>query len=116
MTVDELLAGYDPDVRDLALRARTLVRSIMPDLGEQVQPGYKTIVYRRGDRMRDEVCYIAPLKSSVNLGFLRGTTLPDPHALLRGTGKALRHVKLTKLEDLDNPALHELLCQAMKMD
>ena len=116
MTVDELLAGYDPAVRDLALRARTLVRSVMPDFGEQVQPGFKSIVYSRGERMRDDVCYIAPLKTSVNLGFLRGTTLPDPHGLLRGTGKALRHVKLTRPEDLDTPALHDLLRQAASMD
>lgn len=32
--------------------------------------------------------------SHVNLGFFRGTELPDPCGLLHGTGKLMRHLKL----------------------
>lgn len=54
-------------------------------------------------------CYIAPLKDRVNLGFHKGTELPDPGGLLEGMGKGLRHVKLKKPADLDNPTLRTLL-------
>jgi hypothetical protein len=45
----------------------------------------------------------------VNLGFNYGTELPDPEGLLQGSGKLLRHVKITTPEDLSNPALRRLV-------
>ena len=39
----------------------------------------------------------------ITFGFHRGAILEDPQGLLEGTGKALRHVKLRKQEDLERP-------------
>ncbi len=50
-----------------------------------------------------------PLKAAVNLGFPRGTKLPDPGGLLVGTGKRARHVKITALEEIDLPRLRALI-------
>jgi hypothetical protein len=115
MIVEEFLAPYTLEVRALALQLRALVLSTLPDPVEQVQPGYKTITYGTGTAMRDEVCYIAPLKSAVNLGFFRGTELPDPDNLLRGTGKRLRHVKVTNAAEVDNAGLRQLLHSAITL-
>src|ERR1700749_2675205 len=38
--------------------------------------------------------YVNVFTSPVNLGFFRGTALPDPAHLLQGAGKFMRHVKL----------------------
>jgi hypothetical protein len=43
-----------------------------------------------------------------------GAELPDPHKQLGGSGKLLRHVQITQPEELDNPALRELLEVASK--
>jgi hypothetical protein len=48
----------------------------------------------------------------VNLGFNYGSELPDPEGLLEGTGKLLRHTKITALEKLANPALRQLVVVA----
>src|SRR5436190_1651570 len=114
--VDDFLAGYSPAVRDLAMQARTVVLSVMPDAVEAVHSGWKTISYGTAAGMNAQVCYIAPLQASVTLGFHRGTALPDPHGLLKGTGKNMRHVKLHRPEDLGTPGLRDLLEAAVRLD
>ncbi|RIV26972.1 DUF1801 domain-containing protein [Fibrisoma montanum] len=113
-TPEAFLDTYKPEVRDVALKIRELVRNVLPDAHESVQPGYRTITYGTGPRMSDEICYIAPLSSSVNLGFQYGTQLPDPNGLLRGTGRLLRHIKFDAADQVDNPAVRTLL-QAAKI-
>lgn len=112
-TVEAFLAPYTPDVRDLALGARALILSVLPDATEHVYPGWKTIGYGCGAGMARQICYIAPGKAAVSLGFNQGTALPDPQGLLTGTGKLLRHVKLRQPVDLAVPALRTLLVAAV---
>jgi hypothetical protein len=57
-TVDELLAGYSPAVRDLALKAHALVRDVMPAATEQVGAPAKLIAYALGDKMADTIAPI----------------------------------------------------------
>jgi hypothetical protein len=38
-----------------------------------------------------------------------GAELPDPGKLLEGSGKLLRHVRITQIDQLSNPALRELI-------
>jgi hypothetical protein len=38
--------------------------------------------------------YVNVFKAHVNVGFFRGAELADPHGILEGTGKLMRHVKL----------------------
>jgi hypothetical protein len=38
--------------------------------------------------------YVAVYSAHVNVGFFQGATLDDPHGLLQGSGKLMRHVKL----------------------
>jgi hypothetical protein len=38
-----------------------------------------------------------------------GAELPDPAKLLEGSGKLLRHVRITQMDQLSNPALKELI-------
>ena len=62
-----------------------------------------------GSKMSGLVFGLMPTKNGVSLGFMHGTSLPDPEKLLEGTGKNLRHVKLKTLEDIARPALRNLL-------
>jgi hypothetical protein len=51
-------------------------------------------------------------KAHINLGFASGSSLPDPDKLLQGTGKYMRHVKIKRAEDLQKPALRQLVEKA----
>lgn len=64
-------------------------------------------------KMSQHYAYIGVHASHVNLGFYRGASLRDPAGLLEGTGKNLRHVKVRGLDEARNPAIRELLVQAI---
>jgi len=53
--------------------------------------------------MKDMFCYIATNARHINLGFPRGSTLPDPNGVLEGDGKAMRHIKFASQRDLERP-------------
>jgi hypothetical protein len=115
MTVEEFLAPSSPTVRELAMKTRELVRSTLPPgTYEGVHPGRNSIIYGTSGKMADWICYIAPFKSRINLGFLRGGELPDPEGLLEGTGKLLRHVKISQVEEIEKPAIKALLVAALE--
>ena len=95
-TWNDVFGAVEPDVRVIAEALRNV---ILTDMSEAV------IVPRKGDRavsfgfgekkMSESHCYLQPQEGRVNLGFWHGTSVPDPDGLLEGTGKALRHVKVT---------------------
>jgi len=113
-TIDEFLEPYTPPVRELALKTRDLVLSVAPDLVEQVDVPGKLLGYGWDTTYKGTVCVIMPLKDSLNLGFARGTSLPDPDKLLTGTGKNARHIKFKSSEQIDAPAVRTLLEAAVK--
>ena len=109
MTIENFLAVYSPTVIKLTLKVRALILDVIPEAVEQVDAASKLIGYGFGLKYEDLICVIMPLKSAVNLGFYRGTELPDPKGLLEGTGKRNRHVKIKTEEEIENPSLRGLL-------
>lgn len=53
--------------------------------------------------------YVNAFTAHVNVGFFRGAALPDPHGLLEGTGKSMRHVKLSPGRERDARSLAVLI-------
>ena len=53
--------------------------------------------------------YVDAFKAHVNVGFFRGADLPDPHGLLEGNGRFMRHVKLRPESEIDASALAMLI-------
>jgi hypothetical protein len=53
--------------------------------------------------------YVDAFTSHVNVGFFAGAGLADPAALLQGTGRYMRHVKLRPDRDIDSGALVSLI-------
>jgi hypothetical protein len=53
--------------------------------------------------------YVNAFKSHVSVGFYCGAMLEDLAGLLQGSGKRMRHVKLTPADRVDNDALEELI-------
>ncbi len=53
--------------------------------------------------------YVNVFTSHVNVGFFEGVALPDPARLLQGTGKFMRHVKLSPGTAIDATSLRRLI-------
>jgi predicted GNAT family acetyltransferase len=106
----EIVSRQSPEVQDLAYRTRSLVYQIFPTVVEVPWVHQGTIGYGVGPKkMSEHFSWISAHTNHVTLGFFYGSELPDPASLLEGTGKLLRHVKIRKPENLENPALHDLL-------
>ncbi|MGC2359626.1 MAG: DUF1801 domain-containing protein [Thermoplasmata archaeon] len=87
-----------------------VVRAIGPDL---------TIVKKWGMPWytgRDLVVLVGTFQRHVAVEFWRGTSLRDPHHLLEGTGKNMRHVKLRSVAAATAPALIALFREAIRLD
>lgn len=112
--VDTFLKGYSPQVRAIAVKTRETILSVLPNATEKVYPGWKVIQYAAGAGREDVFAVISPQKERVNLGLTNGAGLPDPLRLLEGTGKGIRHVKLTSPEAAGAPALKELVRGALQ--
>ena len=112
--VDTFLKGYSPQVREIAVKARETILSVLPDATEKVYPGWKVIQYGSGPAMKDVFAVISPLKERVRLGLPKGATLKDPDGLLEGTGESIRLVKLTSADAATRPAVRALVEEALK--
>lgn len=56
--------------------------------------------------------YVNTFKSHLNVGFFQGAFLHDPAGLLDGSGKRMRHVKITADGAVNAAALRELISAA----
>jgi hypothetical protein len=96
--------------RKIARGLRSLVKKVVPGTAETVNAwGIPTF------EKSQPFCFYMVGKHHVTWGFHYGTSLRDPHKLLEGTGKNLRHVKLRGVEDLKSKGLRELLREAAKL-
>lgn len=112
---DQFFWNYPTNVQVFAKKIRALILETIPEIQEFVDPPSKIVAYGFSEKYADLVCAIAPTKTYVNLMFSKGTQLSDPQKLLTGSGKKARHVKLDEDTLLDNPALKELIQQAMRL-
>ncbi len=58
--------------------------------------------------------YVDAFTAHANLGFFFGAFLDDPAGLLQGTGKRMRHVKLSWGQPVDEAALEVLVATAYR--
>jgi hypothetical protein len=106
-----LIADHDPGIVQLALDLRSMILDAAPDARETVYDARYTIsdIFSFTERWQDSFCMVAVYSKHVSLVFTHGARLPDPHRLLRGSGKQLRHLQARTEDDLQNDALRHFL-------
>ena len=84
-----------------------------PDVVEVFWPRQGTVGFGIGPKKFSEhYAYLALHPRHVNLGFYQGAELSDPDGRLGGPGSKLRHLKVTSLDQVGDPALRGLLVEA----
>lgn len=96
-----------PELRALASRWFDVMRAQGGDVLELLHDGHPTACI--GDAAFG---YVNAFTAHVNVGFFRGAEIADPHGLLEGTGKFMRHVKLRPGAAVDEAALTALIAAA----
>jgi hypothetical protein len=98
----EFLEAYDRPIADLALALREIILEEVPDASESIYQVYTVAIwFGFSGKMKDMFCYITTNARHINLGFPRGSALPDPNRVLEGEGKAMRHIKIASQRDLE---------------
>jgi hypothetical protein len=112
----DLLADCSPGVTHLALALRELVLAEAPEAEEVLYSVYaQVIVFKLAARKRSAFCNIAAYARHVNLVFYYGAELPDPHGVLRGTGKKMRHIRFDSPDDLRHSYLRNYIRSALEL-
>ena len=110
---DDLVRLANEPLKPVVERLRAVIIEIHPEACEVVRLGDRAATYGCGPRkMLDGYAYVLPYGSWVNLGFYRGTSLPDPENLLEGTGARMRHVKMRTVADVERPGVRGLIREA----
>ncbi len=103
------LKDENPALRKVVRALRIFVKEIVPGVRETVNAwGVPTF------EAPDPFCFYMVGKHHVTFGFHYATSLVVPQGLLEGTGKNIRHVKLSKVEDLERKSLRELVQAAAR--
>jgi hypothetical protein len=117
LSYTDLLAPFDPGVRELALEVRALVAEVVPDAAEELDPSAKLIGFTFiPGTYKGLFVAVAPQRAWVNLMFSRGAELValDDAGLLEGTGKRARHIKFHDRARLAEPGVRALVAEAAR--
>lgn len=105
---------FDSKNAALIRSVRKLLRKRLPTANELVYDNYNFFVigYCSTERPSDCILSIAAGANGVGLSFYHGSTLPDPHGLLLGSGSQNRFVRIESVSTLTRPEVDELISAA----
>jgi hypothetical protein len=98
------MTDHPGELGSIAKRWFEVIRSCGDDVRELLHDGHPAACVNDA-----AFAYVNAFKAHVNVGFFRGAELADPEGLLEGTGRFMRHVKLSPSEDVDASALTGLI-------
>jgi len=116
--LDGFLDKFSPDVAAEARVALSRMRARLPGALELVYDNYNALAigFSPTERTSDAIFSIALFPRWVSLFFLlNGTRLRDPGCCLEGAGKKARHIKLNRGVMIDDPAVQDLMAQALEL-
>jgi hypothetical protein len=113
--LDGFLAKFTPQVAAEARSALARMKALVPGAAILVYDNYNALAigFSPSEKAGQAVLSLAVFPRWVTLCFLQGAGLPDPHALLKGEGSRVRHVRLEIREKLDDPRIQALIDAAL---
>ncbi len=109
------IAKFDPKLAAEIRSARQLLRKRYPTANELVYDNYNFFVigYSTSERPSDCMFSLAANAKGVGLSFYYGSTLPDPHKILLGSGNQNRFIRLESTATLSRPEVLDLMRAAV---
>ena len=102
--IEHWMHKHSGQLVEIARRWFEVMRACGDDVREVLHDGHPTACV-------DDAAfgYVNVFKAHVNVGFFRGAEIADPHRILEGTGKFMRHVKLRPECNVNAAALMKLI-------
>ena len=120
MNAEAQLEGFiDKYTTEIAATTRACLakmRQRLPGAAVLIYDNYNSLAVGFGpsEKASEAIFSIGPYPRWILLFFLQGAGLPDPHGLLKGSGKVVRSIRIESAEDLDKPAIRELMAVALQ--
>ena len=113
--LEALLQRFDPSIRTLVGEARAKLRKQLPAAVEMVYANGNAVAigFASTERRGDAIVSLATYARGVNLYFIYGVALEDPHRLLQGSGNQGRFIRLESAAMLDRPEIVQLIDDAV---
>jgi hypothetical protein len=102
--IERWLSAQPAALQSLARTWFAQMRRSGPDVRELMHDGCATVCVDDAP-----FAYVGAFRAHVNVGFFHGSALDDPQRLLLGSGKSMRHVKLTPGVRVDDASLQALI-------
>jgi hypothetical protein len=103
--LDGFIDKYTPAVAKDARQALAFLTARLPTATRLVYDNYNALVIGFGTsaKVGEIILSLALYPRYVTLFFLRGTVLPDPEGLLKGSGATVRSIRLSPISRLEMP-------------
>ena len=98
--VDDYTQKQKSPQREICQALRQIILKQFPEIKEEMKLG---VPYY------EDKYYLVALKDHVNLGFSLKGLSPEEEALLEGSGKTMKHIKISSLDDIDEEKITGLL-------
>jgi len=114
--LDAIIASRSPQMAKLTRAVLAKLRPRFPGAVELVYDKRNALVigFCPDERASNVINSIAVYRNWINLYFFEGDAMPDPEALLQGTGTMVRHIRIISADELDRPAVKALMSEALK--
>jgi hypothetical protein len=114
--LEGFVAKFTPEMAGLVKAVLAKMRKRLPGAVEMVYDNYNALVIGFGptERPSEAPFSIAVYPRWINLFFLQGKKLRDPEKLLKGSGNQVRSIVIESAGTLDDPAVDELIEEAME--
>lgn len=111
----ELMQDRPDEVVAAALAARKAVLKLAGECSELIYETYCiSNAFTFTGKQGQGFIHIATYAKHVNIGFDRGTELEDPEGLLAGTGKRIRHIRMSNASDVKRDSILRLIEAAVE--
>lgn len=113
--IDGFIDKLSPENAKLTRALRAALRKRFPTAVEMIYDNYNFLVFGFCSEPRAGTCIIslAVAANGAGLCFIHGASLPDPEAILSGSGKQTRFVRLANVSKLEEPAVATLMQRAV---
>ena len=102
--IDAWMREHAGELGAIAQRWFEVMRGCGDDVRELLHDGHPTACVADA-----AFAYVNAFRAHVNVGFFRGAEIADSEGLLEGTGRFMRHVKLSPGRAVDATALKNLI-------
>jgi hypothetical protein len=115
--VKRVLDRFPIAIQDICYGVRDSVFTVCPHAWERPKMGGLAYFNEENSTpLKGMICHLIPSADKVEVGFIFGAFLPDPHNLLRGNQKAKRILTLTNFNSVPWQSLEGLIHEASVVD